>query len=91
MNVIGIIVLSFFALIGAAAFLSAMFRENTADKECALLLEHLTADKAEMRIRRAAKLCDRIGCQRLICRCSDVEAEQICERLTREYRIIELS
>ena len=89
MYILGMIVLSFFALIGAASFLSALLSSG-ADPETALLLENLTIDNAEIRIRRAARLCDRIRCDRLICRCADEEAEKICTMLMKEYRIIEI-
>ena len=89
MVMIAMIVLSFFALIGAAAFLSALL-DGDADEKTALVLEQLRAADAEVRIRRAARLCETIRCQRLICRCADEEAEQICERMTREYRMIEI-
>lgn len=89
MVIIGWIVLSFFALIGAAAFVSALLG-GSADEQTALVLEKLTVKDAEMRVRRAASMCDRIRCQRLICRCVDEDAEHICEHLMREYRIIEI-
>lgn len=90
MTIIGMIFLIFFALIGAAAFISALFFDSTADKETAVVLENLIADNAEIRVRRTARLCDRIRCERLICRCADEESEQICARLNKEFRIIEI-
>lgn len=90
MIVIGMIVLSFFALIGFAAFHSALINSRDTDAETALVLENLIAQNAEMRVRRAVRICERIRCNRLICRCADEGAERICERLMKEYRMIEI-
>lgn len=90
MMIVGMIAIAFFALIGTASFVTALMRLNDADEKMSLILWELRADDAEDRVRRAARLCDRIRCPRLICRCADEEAEMICEKLKREYRIIEI-
>lgn len=90
MNIIGMIAVLFFAVLGAASFAAALMRLYDADDKTSLTLDDLTAQSAEARIRHAARLCDRIRCQRLLCRCRDEEAERICENLMKEFRIIEI-
>ena len=90
MYIVGIIMIAFFAVIGVLTFIAAITKLNTADEETDMTLRNIRAQNAEQRVRKAAKLCDRMRCQHLICRCLDEEAVIICERLRKEYRIIEI-
>ena len=90
MNTAGMIVIGFFSLIGLISFVLSIAHSRGADEEAALILLRLTADTAEFRVRRAVRMCERIRCDRLICRCRDQETENICEVMQRDYGIIEI-
>ena len=90
MYIIGLIILSFFALVGAVGFITALFGRSFDDSNPSeLVLKALTAETAEVRVRRAAERCAQLRCEHLRCECLDDEALLICEKLRREYPVIE--
>ena len=91
MYIIGMVILTFFAVIGAAAFITGLLRAKDADEDIAVILYKLNEDDAEARIRKAAELCGEIRCERLICVCEDIAAKNICVRMKKVYPIVEIS
>lgn len=85
------ITVGFFAVIGVAVFLSALLRCGEQDVDSELVLRNLTAENAEARVRSAASACEKLRCPKLICICSELEAERICALLKKEYGVIEIS
>ena len=90
MYIIGMILLSFFALVGIAFFIDAVSSAlHRVKGDMILLLPSLSADDAEARTRQAARLCEREDGTAVICLCEQgSEAEVICERLKYEYPCI---
>ena len=88
MYIFGMLILTFFAVIGVAVFITALYRARGADKHLSIVLSELYADNAEVRIRNAAELCSEIRCERLICECADTQTMSICARLSRDHPII---
>lgn len=90
MYIIGMITLTFFAVIGAASFITSLLRANGADEHLSIVLSELNEDNAEARVRKAAHLCSEIRCEKLICECADMKTEEICARLSDEYSFIKI-
>ena len=90
MYIIGMIILSFFALIGIAHFIDAVGNAiHWVKGDMILLLPSLHADDAEARTRQAARLCERENGTSVICLCEHgSEAEAVCNRLMQEYSCI---
>jgi len=90
MYIFGMILLSFFALVGIAFFIDAVTGAlHRVKGDMILLLPSLSADDAEARTRQAARLCEREDGTAVICLCDhDSEAEAICHRLSDEYPCI---
>ena len=92
MYILGMIVLTFFAVIGAASFITAISRSISGKDDCfVLVLKDLTENDAEIRVRRAVQLCGELRCEQLICECADDAAVRICEILREKHPIIEIS
>lgn len=91
MYILGMITLTFFAIIGLASFITAICRRTyVKDDRAVLVLRELTADNAEHRVRRAAAVCEELRCERLICECADDTAAEICDLLSADYPVIEI-
>ena len=89
MYIIGLIILTFFALIGILAFINSIIKLRDPDRKATMILSDLSAGDAEMRIRRAARICSEIRCERLICMCADADSLFICKALSAVYPVIE--
>ena len=90
MYIFGLIILTFFAVIGLTVFINEIIRSGHDDDRMMIMLTSLNADNAEMRVRYAAKVCTDIRCSRLLCQCDDVTAREICERLKDTYPVIKI-
>ena len=90
MYIFGLIILTFFAVIGLTVFINEIVRSGHEDDKMTLTLTSLTAGDAEIRVRRAARICSDIRCSRLLCQCDDVTAIEICETLRADYPVIEI-
>lgn len=90
MYIVGLIILTFFAVLGLSAFLTPLLSEARNDPQLKLILEKLTASDAEIRVRRGVRLCRELRIERLICECADAEAIAVCERLKNDCRMIEV-
>ena len=88
--IFGLIILTFFAVIGLAGFITAVMRGCGSDDKLKLVLSELTAGTAEARVRRAVSICEDIRCEHLICECADNEAARICEKLRDDHGIISI-
>lgn len=89
MIILGAIVLSFFAVIGVLCFIGACVRNLSSEGNSAvLILKNVSGSDAEMRVRKAASVCEHIRCEQLLCECTDDEAVMICEVLQRYYPVI---
>lgn len=90
MMILGLIILSFFALLGLLSFASALIgRAYREYNPSTLVLRKLNAESAEVRVRCAAARCVELRCGHLLCECADEEALFICKKLMHEYPIIE--
>ena len=93
MYIAGMLILTFFALIGLCAFITAIadLIHSGTDNGAMLILSGLSEADAEARVRRAARICRDKRCGRLICVVDpDDPAKIICENLTPEYPFIEI-
>ena len=91
MYIFCLIMLSFFAVIGLASFVTSLIRSRVgSDIDLAVILYGLRATDAEARARKAAVICEEIRCKKLICECTDDEAAEICRKLQRTHGIIEI-
>ena len=87
MYIIGMIILTFFAIIGIATLIDAAYRAISRVRgDLILVLPLLGADDAEARTRQAARLCEQAAGSAVVCICdAGSEAEAICTRLRDEY------
>lgn len=93
MYIFCMILLVFFAIIGLSSFISAVMNLSYRGKgELLIVLNDLKADNAELRIRRAARLCKstRGSCILCVCREND-PAYDIVRLMQREYPFIEIA
>ena len=92
MYILSMIVLIFFAVIGFCSFITSLadagFHRGS---KMTLILDRLTAEDAEIRIRRAAHICRKYGGIRAVCLCAkDAPAYDICCLMQRDYPFIEI-
>ena len=91
MYILGMIILTFFAVIGAAHFISAILHSAAGyDEQLVMVLTELGADNAEYRLRNALSLCREMRCSHLRCECRDSEALYICNSFARHEPMIEV-
>lgn len=93
MYILGMIVLIFFAIIGLCAFITAVIdaAHSSTEDEILIVLRKLTADNAESRIRKSARICMSTKGAGLICVCDSGEpAYSICEMMKRDHPFIEI-
>lgn len=92
MEILCLIMLIFFAIIGLCSFITALldlFYKGSG--ETILILDKLTAESAEARIRSAARMCHHHRGTRLICRCDPNEpAYDICRLMQKDYPFLEI-
>ncbi len=92
MYIFSMILLVIFAVIGLCAFFSAL-----ADCACRgrdevqIVLQNLSADNAEARIRRAARICRQFRGSTIVCICeSHSPACEIARLMQKEYPFMEI-
>lgn len=92
MYIFSMILLIFFAIVGLCAFISALLDiAYKGNSNAVLMLRNLTPDNAEVRIRRAARICLHHTDIRLICICpKDNPAYDICLMMQKEYPFLEI-
>ena len=91
MMIFGMIILVFFSIIGLCAFITAITDGFSQNEEAVILLEGLTCENAEARIRFAARICRQYKRLRLRCICDKSDpAYDICVLMQREYPMMEI-
>ena len=89
--IIVLIIMTFFAVIGLITFINALILGNDLrNEDVKLVLDSLSGNSAERRVRKAVNICEELSCRRLVCECSDEEARFICKKLKERYPIIEI-
>ncbi len=93
MYILGMIILIFFAIIGICAFITSILDHcYHGEHESLLIIDNLSAETAEARIRSAARICQHHKGMKLRCICSeDDPAYDICALMQKEYPLIEIS
>ena len=94
MYILGIMILSFFAVIGLACFIGALVKAGSvSDTEgFIMLIPSVTEDNAEARIRSASALISSARGCRIVCVCpNDSPAKEICGRLKKQLPQLEIS
>jgi hypothetical protein len=90
MYIVCLIVLTFFAVIGLATFISAIRSSALAcDGEMLLILPDIDKSCAEARVRRAASVAESVRGCRIIAVCTDEASKEICERLKIQFDNLE--
>lgn len=92
MYIICMIILIFFAIIGICAFITSLLDHcYHGEHESTLVIEDLSAENAEARIRSAARICQYHKGMTLRCVCSEENpAYDICKLMQKEYPLMEI-
>ena len=92
MYIFCMIILIFFAIIGICAFITSLLDHcYHGEHESTLVIEGLSAENAEARIRSAARICQHHKGMTLRCVCSEENpAYDICKLMQKEYPLMEL-
>ena len=89
--ILSMVTLVFFAIIGISTFISSVKGiGHRAGPDASLVIKGLTAQNAEARIRAAVSICLRYRGTELLAECEDVEAKEICEKLTEGYPFVNI-
>lgn len=92
MVILCLIILIFFAIIGICAFITSLLDHcYHGEHESTLVIEGLSAENAEARIRSAARICQHHKGMTLRCVCSEENpAYDICKLMQKEYPLMEI-
>ena len=90
MYIVFLIILTFFAVIGVATFISAIRSASlSCDGELILFLPEIDERCAEARIRYAASVVESVREYRIIAVCTDDNAKAICDKLKQKIENLE--
>lgn len=91
MYIVCLIILTFFAVIGLATFISAIRSASlSCDGELILILPELDERCAEARIRYAASVVENVSECRIVAVCTDEGSKAICEKLKLQIDNLEI-